>query len=96
MRNKQTIKAAFLDTLPVMAGYLVLGMGFGLLLRARGFGVLWAGATSILVYAGSLQFVATDLIAGAIVVGLHIWRRNTLLSILAGTVTYILLVQLVF
>lgn len=41
MRNKQTIKAAFLDTLPVMAGYLVLGMGFGLLLRARGFGVLW-------------------------------------------------------
>lgn len=64
MRNKQTIKAAFLDTLPVMAGYLVLGMGFGLLLRARGFGVLWAGATSILVYAGSLQFVATDLIVG--------------------------------
>ncbi len=64
MRNKQTIKAAFLDTLPVMAGYLVLGMGFGLLLRTRGFGVLWAGATSILVYAGSLQFVATDLIAG--------------------------------
>lgn len=63
MRNKQTIKTAFLDTLPVMAGYLVLGMGFGLLLRSRGFGVFWAGATSILVYAGSLQFVATDLIA---------------------------------
>ena len=44
----------------------------------------------------SSPFGAPELIAGAIVVGLHIWRRNTLLSILAGTVTYMLLVQLVF
>ena len=27
---------------------------------------------------------------------LHVWRRNTLLSIVAGTVVYMLLVQLVF
>lgn len=63
MRNKGEIKKAFIDSIPVLAGYLVLGMGFGLLLHARGFGALWAGGTSILVYAGSLQFVATDLIA---------------------------------
>lgn len=64
MPNKQqTIKKAFLDSLPVLAGYVVLGMGFGLLLGAQGFGVLWAGLTSVLVYAGSLQFVATDLAA---------------------------------
>lgn len=37
-----------------------------------------------------------ELIAAAVVVGLHVWRRNTLLSILAGTVVYMLLVQLVF
>ena len=37
-----------------------------------------------------------ELIAAAAVVGLHVWRRNTLLSILAGTVVYMLLVQLVF
>ena len=30
------------------------------------------------------------------VVGLYIWKRNTLISIIAGTVTYMLLVQLVF
>ena len=36
------------------------------------------------------------LIAGAVVVLLHVWRRNTLLSILSGTVCYMLLVQLVF
>jgi len=28
--------------------------------------------------------------------GLHVWRRNTLLSIVGGTVCYMLLVQLVF
>ena len=37
-----------------------------------------------------------ELIAAAIVVGLQIWKRNSLLSILAGTVAYMFLVQLVF
>ena len=37
-----------------------------------------------------------ELIAGAITVVLHVWRRNTLISILCGTVSYMLLVQLVF
>ncbi len=36
------------------------------------------------------------IIAGAVVVLLHIWRRNTLLSILAGTLSYMALVQFVF
>ena len=37
-----------------------------------------------------------ELIATAVVVLLHVWRRNTLLSVGAGTVCYMLLVQLVF
>ena len=37
-----------------------------------------------------------ELIAGAVTVVLHVWRRNTLISILFGTVSYMLLVQLVF
>ncbi len=37
-----------------------------------------------------------ELIASAVVVGLHLWRRNMLLSIASGTVVYMLLVQLVF
>lgn len=36
------------------------------------------------------------LIASAVVVLLHAWKRNTLLSIISGTVCYMLLVQLVF
>lgn len=37
-----------------------------------------------------------ELIAALAVVGLQVWKRNSLLSILAGTVIYMLLVQLVF
>lgn len=41
-------------------------------------------------------FGAPELIAGLLVVGLHAWKRNILLSILAGTAAYMLLTQLVF
>ena len=44
----------------------------------------------------SAPFGAPELIAGLLVVGLHAWKRNILLSILAGTVAYMLLTQLVF
>lgn len=37
-----------------------------------------------------------ELISVAIVVLLHLWRRNTLISIVGGTVCYMMLVQLVF
>ena len=37
-----------------------------------------------------------QLIASAAVVFLHLWKRNTLLSIISGTVLYMILVQLVF
>ena len=37
-----------------------------------------------------------ELIAGAVVVGLHLWKRNTLLSIVTGTVVYMMLIQCVF
>lgn len=37
-----------------------------------------------------------ELIAIAIVVGLHLWKRKMLLSIAGGTIAYMLLVQLVF
>ena len=41
-------------------------------------------------------FGLPELIAGVCVVGLQVWKRNSLLSILAGTVIYMLLIQLVF
>ena len=60
------IKNAFIASLPVMAGYVVLGIGFGMVLRSRGFGVLWALAMSAGIYAGSMQYVAIDLLTGGV------------------------------
>lgn len=54
-------KTAFLKTLPVMAGYLVLGFGFGILLEDNGYGFWWALAMSGFIYAGSMQYVTIPL-----------------------------------
>ena len=62
--NKQIIKLAFFKSLPVMAGYIVLGIGFGILLQKAGYGVLWAFAMSTFIYAGSMQYVGVGLISG--------------------------------
>lgn len=59
-----TFRYAWKRSIPVMAGYIVLGMGFGMLLGAKGYGVFWAIAMSVFIYAGSMQYVAIDLITG--------------------------------
>lgn len=59
-----TKKYAFKQSLPVMAGYLVLGMGFGILLKTKGYGVVWAFFMSLFIYAGSMQYVTINLLAG--------------------------------
>ena len=62
--SNRLLRTAFLDTLPVMAGYVFLGFGFGILMHQCGFGVLWAGAMSLFIYAGSMQYRAVDLLTG--------------------------------
>ena len=63
--RKRHLKAVFLDTVPVLTGYLFLGMGFGILLTESGYGVLWALAMSIFVFAGSGQYLAVSLLANS-------------------------------
>ena len=62
--KSRVCKEAFVKTLPVMAGYVVLGVGFGILLRGAGFGVWYALAMSVFIYAGSMQYVGVGLLAG--------------------------------
>lgn len=59
-----TLKKAFVATIPVLAGYIFLGIAFGLLMNSHGFGLSLVLAMSIFIYAGSMQFVAVDLISG--------------------------------
>lgn len=58
----KTIKEAFKASIPVMMGYMVLGMAFGILLESKGYGVLYALLMSVFIYAGSMQFVGIDLL----------------------------------
>lgn len=58
----KVIKTAFLKSLPVMAGYVVLGIGFGILLKKAGYGLFWAFLMSFTIYAGSMQYVAVSLL----------------------------------
>ena len=58
----RAMKAAFPRTLPVMAGYLVLGFGFGVLLTSRGYAFYWSLLMSVFIYAGSMQYVAIGLL----------------------------------
>lgn len=62
-RAKNTVKQAFISSLPVMAGYIVLGMGFGILLQDKGYTWPWALLMGVTIYAGSMQYVAVDLLA---------------------------------
>jgi 4-azaleucine resistance transporter AzlC len=64
---KQTIKNAFISTVPVLAGYIFLGIAFGLLMNSKGFGLPWVLCMSVFIFAGSMQFVAVDLISGGVV-----------------------------
>ena len=60
----KTVRTAFIKSLPVMGGYLILGTGFGILAWNNGYGLPWAFAMSLLMFAGSMQFVGIGLLSG--------------------------------
>ena len=62
--DKNTAKTAFFDTIPVMTGYLFLGIGFGIIMQQNGFGLGWAVTMSVFIYAGSMQYVGVGLLTG--------------------------------
>ncbi len=60
------LRYAFPKTMPVMAGYLVLGAAYGILMNVNGYGVWWALAISVFVYAGSLQYLGITFFVAAV------------------------------
>ena len=57
-----SLAAAFPRTLPILAGFMVLGASYGFLMTSRGFPVIYPLAMSALIYAGSMEFVTVDLL----------------------------------
>lgn len=62
--KRKLLKTVFLTTLPVMAGYLAIGIGFGILLKVNGYGLWWAIGMSVFIYAGAMQYVGVSLLSG--------------------------------
>ncbi|TAH70880.1 MAG: branched-chain amino acid ABC transporter permease [Anaerolineaceae bacterium] len=64
MKNhKAAIKAALPHTIPILSGYIVLGSAYGILMNSKGIPLFWTLFSSVLIYAGSMQFVTVALLA---------------------------------
>lgn len=67
--NVRSLRAAFPYTIPVLAGYLCIGVAFGLMLERAGYGVVWSFLMSLTIYAGSGQYLGVSLLAGCTALG---------------------------
>lgn len=98
--TKTTAKKAFINSLPVMAGYICLGIGFGVLLESNALPCAIMGMLVVYCLKDVTFFSGNhgipEVICVILVVILHKWKHNSLLSIFVGTVVYMLLVQMVF
>ena len=56
----KAFRAAFPHTIPVLTGYLFIGMAFGVMIQEKGYNFLWAMFMSLLCYAGSGQYLAVN------------------------------------
>ena len=63
--NRKSLAAAFPHTVPVLMGYLSIGIVFGWMLSAAGFHPIWSAIMSLTIYAGSGQYLGVQLLAGA-------------------------------
>lgn len=101
MKEKQqsALLAAFPHTLPVLTGYLFLGIAYGILISSKGFSPLWIIPISIFTLAGAMQFVTVGMLAlgfhplSAFVMTLmvnarHIFYGLSMLSKFQGTGRY--------
>jgi len=57
---KKAFRKAFPYTIPVLTGYLFIGIAFGVMYAEKGYSFLWAILMSLLVYAGSGQYLAVN------------------------------------
>ena len=67
--DRKALAAAFPVTVPVLMGYLAIGMAFGIMLEAIGYNFIWAFFMSLTIYAGSGQYLGVTLLATAASLG---------------------------
>ena len=60
-QHRQAFKKAFPYTIPVLTGYLFIGLAFGVMYAEKGYSFVWAILMSLLVYAEGIDFAMTAL-----------------------------------
>ncbi|MDD5936142.1 MAG: AzlC family ABC transporter permease [Clostridiales bacterium] len=59
---RKAFSAAFPKTIPVLTGFLALGIAYGILMEKNGYGALWSTLMSAIAFCGSMQYVAITLL----------------------------------
>lgn len=62
---KNALKYSFPLTIPIMAGYVFLGISFGILATSKGLPLYYPVLMGIVIYGGSMQFAAVNLLLAA-------------------------------
>lgn len=58
----RALKVAFPQTIPIFTGFWFLGMAYGIYMNASGFSFVYPLCMSLLIYGGSLEFVAVEML----------------------------------
>lgn len=58
----RALKAAFPNTIPIMAGFFFIGITYGIYMRASGFPIIYPTIMSLIIFGGSLEFVAVEML----------------------------------
>ena len=64
MKKIKALKAAIPPSLPILAGFLFLGITYGIYMVSSGFSPIYPILTSLLVLAGSVEFLLVSLLKG--------------------------------
>ena len=59
------LKAAFPHTIPIFTGFIFIGIAYGILMNSKGYGVIWSVLMSLIVFAGSSQYMAITFLTSA-------------------------------
>ena len=84
--EKKDVTAALHTSLPIMVTFVVLGIGYGLLMQKHGFGPVWSLLSGIIIFSGTVQFVSVTMLSSgsfimAAVTALMVAARHIFFSI---------------
>lgn len=60
--KRKALKAAFPHTIPIFTGFCFLGLAYGIYMNASGFSFLYPMLMSLLIFGGSLEFIAVEML----------------------------------